>query len=59
MKNLIQLLNAWLPRFQTQQERDEAYIAAAVNLYDLESRIRKVDAARRGKAAPWQLSHLG
>ena len=41
---LIELIRALLPRIQTQAERDEAYLSAAVDLNDLERRMRQIEA---------------
>jgi hypothetical protein len=44
MSKLIELIQALFPRFETQAERDEAYLNEAVDIYDLERRMREIDA---------------
>ena len=41
--NLFSSLKARLPRIPTQAERDAAYLAESVDLYELEWRIRELD----------------
>lgn len=36
-----------LPTVQRQQDRDEAYLAEAVDIYDLERRMRELDQRSR------------
>ncbi|MFO1272971.1 MAG: DUF3563 family protein [Rubrivivax sp.] len=43
MSRLADLIKALIPRIKTQEERDEAYLADAVDLYDLERRMREID----------------
>lgn len=43
MSRLIELIQALLPRFETQAERDEAYLNEAIDIYDLERRMREID----------------
>jgi len=50
MSSLCGLIKAFLPQIESQQERDEAYLAQSVDLYDLERRMRELDA--RGRAHP-------
>lgn len=52
MTNLLNFLKALRPSIQSQKERDDAYVAAAVDLYDLERRMREVDARGRGSWSP-------
>lgn len=47
MSSLIQLLQSLLPSVESQNERDEAYLAGAVDIYDLERRMRSID--QRGR----------
>ena len=47
MSKLFQLIQALLPRFESQAERDEAYLNQSVDIYDLERRMREID----GRAA--------
>lgn len=39
-----------LPRMQSQQERDDQYLAESVDIYDLERRMREIDS--RGRNTP-------
>jgi Protein of unknown function (DUF3563) len=48
MTTLLNLLTALLPSIESQRERDEAYMAASVDLHDLERRMREIDARGRG-----------
>ena len=43
MLNWIALLWACLPKFKSQQDRDEAYLNDAVDVYDLERRMHDID----------------
>lgn len=47
MSKLMALIQALLPRFPSQAEADEAYLGAAVDLYDLERRMREIDTRSR------------
>ncbi len=44
MSPLTRLIRSLIPHVETQEERDEAYLAEAVDLYDLERRMREIDA---------------
>jgi hypothetical protein len=55
MSKLIELIQALLPRFETQTERDEAYLNEAVDIYDLERRMREVDGRANTLARGLQL----
>jgi hypothetical protein len=46
MSNLIERIKALLPIFKGQKARDEAYLCSAVDIYDLERRMRLVDRAK-------------
>jgi Protein of unknown function (DUF3563) len=48
MTTLLNLLTALLPSIESQRERDEAYMAASVDLHDLERRMREIDERGRG-----------
>jgi hypothetical protein len=48
MSALIELIQALLPRFTSEADANVAYLNEAVDLYDLERRMREVDA--RGRA---------
>jgi len=52
MSNLVSLLRSVLPTIESQSERDEAYLAAAVDLRDLERRMREIDDRGRAQASP-------
>ena len=52
MSHLLSLLRSVLPSIESQAERDEAYLAAAVDLHDLERRMREVDGRGRHGASP-------
>lgn len=58
MSKLIEFIRAWLPQVQTQEERDEAYLAEAVDLYDLERRMREIDARAWTRARDPQLAFV-
>jgi hypothetical protein len=47
MSRLIELIQALIPRFPSQAEADEAYLGAAVDIYDLERRMREIDSRAR------------
>ena len=47
MSRIFSLIKALLPSMQSQQERDEAYLAESVDIYDLERRMREVDGRSR------------
>jgi hypothetical protein len=43
MFTLLKLLNSLFPRVEPRQAVDEAFLAGAVDIYDLERRMRTVD----------------
>ena len=47
MSKLMELIQALLPRFPSQNEAHEAYLGGAVHLYDLERRMREIDTRSR------------
>jgi Protein of unknown function (DUF3563) len=51
MTTLLNLLTALLPSIESQRERDEAYMAASVDLHDLERRMREIDERGRGNGS--------
>lgn len=51
MSSLLQLLQSLLPRVESQSERDEAYLAGAVDIHDLERRMRSIDQRGRDRDA--------
>jgi hypothetical protein len=49
MSRLIELIKALIPRIESQRANDEAYLAASVDIYDLERRMHEID--ERGRNA--------
>ena len=47
MSNFIEILKALLPSMQSQRERDESYLAEALDVADLEQRMRDLEARGR------------
>jgi hypothetical protein len=43
MSKLFELIQALIPRVETQAERDQAYLNDSVDIYDLERRMREID----------------
>jgi len=43
MFRLIDFIKTLVPSIESQQARDEAYLAQAVDIYDLERRMREID----------------
>lgn len=52
MTNLLNFLKSLLPSIESQQDRDEAYMAEAVDIYDLERRMRDIDERGRRHWSP-------
>ena len=52
MTNLLKLLKSFLPSIESQKDRDEAYMAASVDIYDLERRMREIDERGRKNWSP-------
>lgn len=52
MTTLLNFLKSILPTVETQADRDEAYLAAAVDLYDLEHRMHDIDSRGRANWSP-------
>jgi hypothetical protein len=52
MTNLLNFLKSFLPAIESQKERDEAYMADAVDIYDLERRMREIDERGRRNWSP-------
>lgn len=50
MTTIYEFLKSVLPAVESQQERDEAYLAGAIDLHDLERRMRDID--ERGRHGP-------
>lgn len=55
MTTLLNFLKSLVPSIESQQERDSAYLADAVDLNDLERRMREIDARGRKNWSP--ISH--
>ena len=55
MNNLLNLLKSLRPTIESPQERDAAYLAGAVDICDLERRLRVIDGRGRGDWSP--ISH--
>jgi hypothetical protein len=51
MTKLLSLLTSLLPSIESQRERDEAYMAGAVDLHDLERRMREIDGRGRSNGS--------
>jgi Protein of unknown function (DUF3563) len=47
MSNFVDFLRTLVPGMRSQRERDEGYLAEAMDLYDLERRIRQIEARDR------------
>jgi len=52
MTTLLTFLKSVLPSIESQEERDAAYLAAAVDIHDLERRMREIDARGRTNWSP-------
>lgn len=52
MSSLLNLLKSLLPAVESQRDRDEAYMAGAVDIYDLERRMREIDERGRRNWSP-------
>ena len=52
MTTLLKFLKSLLPTVESQQERDDAYMAADVDIPDLERRMREIDARGRANWSP-------
>ena len=51
MSKLLGLIQAILPEVEPQQDRDQAYLAQSVDIYDLERRMREIDQRGRSTAS--------
>lgn len=49
MTTILNFLKTLLPSIESQQERDEAWLAEAVDIHDLERRMRSIDERGRGR----------
>ena len=47
MSMVIQLIKALTPGIKSQKDRDDAYLAESVDVYDLERRMREIDQRSR------------
>ena len=47
MSKLLGLIQAILPEIEPRQARDQAYLAQSVDIYDLERRMRQIEAGTR------------
>jgi hypothetical protein len=52
MTTLLNFLKSFLPVIESQHELDEAYLAGAVDIYDLERRMREIDERGRRNPSP-------
>jgi len=52
MTSLLKFLKSLLPAVESQRDRDEAYMAGAVDIYDLERRMREIDERGRRNWSP-------
>ncbi len=52
MSNLINLLKSLLPSIASQEDRDQSYMADAVDVQDLERRMRNLDERGRINWSP-------
>ena len=52
MKNLLDLLKTLRPTLEGPQDREAAYLAGAVDICDLERRLRAIDSRGRGTWSP-------
>ena len=51
MTTLLNYLSSILPSIESQEERDEAYLAGSVDIYDLERHMREIDDRGRRPSA--------
>jgi len=51
MSTILNFLKYLLPTIQSQQERDEAFLAESVDIHDLERRMRTIDEHGRNRSA--------
>ena len=49
MNPILSFLKSLLPVIESQQERDEAYLAESVDILDLERRMRAIDERGRNR----------
>ncbi len=56
MSRLFALLKILIPTAESRSAHDEAYLAEAVDIYDLERRMEEID--RRGRNVPQALTFM-
>jgi hypothetical protein len=59
MSTLLKTLKSLLPSIESQNERDDAYLGASVDIYDLERRMREIEERGRHRAYCHSLSLFG
>ena len=52
MKTLLTFFKSLRPSIESQRDRDDAYIAGAVDICDLERRLREIDERGRRNWSP-------
>jgi hypothetical protein len=52
MTTFLSFLKSFVPAIESREERDESYLADAVDIYDLERRMREIDERDRGNLSP-------
>jgi len=50
MSKLIERIKALIPIIKSQKDLDDAYLSRSVDVYDLERRMRQIDASSRSNA---------
>ena len=50
MSKLIERIKALIPIIKSQKDLDDAYLSQSADVYDLERRMRQIDAASRDTA---------
>ncbi len=50
MPKLFKVLKSLVPSFESHQDRAERYLSQAVDIYDLERRMRELDARNRSSS---------
>ncbi len=48
MSKLIELIKAYLPKFPSPKDADDAYLTASVDIFDLERRMKSIDSRSNG-----------
>jgi hypothetical protein len=52
MTTFLSFLKSFVPAIESREERNERYLADAVDIYDLERRMREIDERDRGNLSP-------